>query len=250
MLSDEIRERLFLLVKQSMKRQNLSYIKVAKILSMSESGLKRIFQEKNCSMDRLIQICEVLDLDFKTLLEVWDQGFVKRKLVINEELDLYFSKNMHLFSLLRLIQTTDVQESEFELYGFSSGDVLKLKVALRSYNLLSDNMDLKHMKRVCLQFPVNAQTVQIVAKNWGLKFAAKVVEGKVPESSASVWAQELSKDDAIQLLEEIKLVCRKYEKISNIYRGLEKSPRPEFSMFVTSGFETPALPQMYVDSQL
>jgi len=49
-------------VKRSLRERGLTYARVAKGLGLSESSVKRVFSQENLSLDRLEQICALMDL--------------------------------------------------------------------------------------------------------------------------------------------------------------------------------------------
>lgn len=50
-------------LKRELKTHGLTYAKAASHLSLSENSIKRLFSSKNCSLDRLEQLCELVDID-------------------------------------------------------------------------------------------------------------------------------------------------------------------------------------------
>ncbi|TLU66650.1 helix-turn-helix transcriptional regulator [Thalassotalea litorea] len=63
-------------LKRLLKQQQLTYADVAASFSMSEANVKRFFSQQRLSMDRLEQLCELLDLtlsDFFYLVEKQQQ---------------------------------------------------------------------------------------------------------------------------------------------------------------------------------
>ncbi len=56
-------------LKKVLKNKGFTYKRLAQTLEMSESGVKKIFTAKDCSMNRLIQICNVLNISFSSLIE-------------------------------------------------------------------------------------------------------------------------------------------------------------------------------------
>jgi DNA-binding Xre family transcriptional regulator len=57
-------------VKKNLHERGLTYAHVARGLKLSESSVKRVFAEKNLSLDRLEQICELMNLEIADLLEL------------------------------------------------------------------------------------------------------------------------------------------------------------------------------------
>jgi DNA-binding Xre family transcriptional regulator len=56
-------------IKQQLREQGISYRKLAKALSLSESAIKQMFSSGNMSLKRVDAICSVLKLDLTDLVE-------------------------------------------------------------------------------------------------------------------------------------------------------------------------------------
>jgi transcriptional regulator with XRE-family HTH domain len=59
--------RVFEALKMHLKARGLTYADVARALRISEATVKRIFSEKNCTLARLDEICEVVQVDIAEL---------------------------------------------------------------------------------------------------------------------------------------------------------------------------------------
>ena len=57
-------------VKSVLKQRGLTYKMLAKKLSLSEASVKRIFSKYQCSLERLDEICEALEMDITDLLHL------------------------------------------------------------------------------------------------------------------------------------------------------------------------------------
>ncbi|WP_413288323.1 helix-turn-helix domain-containing protein [Bdellovibrio sp. HCB337] len=60
--------RLALIIKDIMKKQGVSYRDLAKALQVSESGIKKVMVGKDCSFNKLVRICSVLDVPVQNVL--------------------------------------------------------------------------------------------------------------------------------------------------------------------------------------
>jgi len=54
-------------LKMHLKARGLTYVDVARSLKISEATVKRIFSKRNCTLDRLNSICELLQVDLAEL---------------------------------------------------------------------------------------------------------------------------------------------------------------------------------------
>lgn len=57
-------------LKKALRARGLTYLHVARGLGMSESAVKRLFAQRNMSLNRLEEICNLIDLELSDLLEL------------------------------------------------------------------------------------------------------------------------------------------------------------------------------------
>jgi len=60
-------------LKRALKAHELTYRDVSKALSISESSVKRLFSDKDFSLKRLDQICQLMDMEISDLLQQMEQ---------------------------------------------------------------------------------------------------------------------------------------------------------------------------------
>jgi DNA-binding Xre family transcriptional regulator len=64
-------------IKRKLKLENMSYADLAKELGIAESSVKKMFAKRNFSLERLDQICDVLNVELLELVEIVNEE-VKR----------------------------------------------------------------------------------------------------------------------------------------------------------------------------
>ena len=57
-------------IKKGLRERGLTYARVAKGLGLSESSVKRVFSQENLSLDRLEQLCELMELEIADLFDL------------------------------------------------------------------------------------------------------------------------------------------------------------------------------------
>jgi len=67
-------EALIEILKQSLKSHNLTYAAVGRRLKMSEANVKRMFATKRFSLDRVEDICRVMDMELTDLLYLYEES--------------------------------------------------------------------------------------------------------------------------------------------------------------------------------
>lgn len=60
-------------LKKALKSQRKTYADVAQVLNLSETSVKRLFSEKNFSLQRLEQICQMLDMEISDLVQMMNE---------------------------------------------------------------------------------------------------------------------------------------------------------------------------------
>ncbi|TIU85390.1 MAG: helix-turn-helix transcriptional regulator, partial [Mesorhizobium sp.] len=59
---------IFEALKRTLKAKGLTYRTLAERMGVSEPTVKRIFHEKNCKLDRLMEICVAADVELENVL--------------------------------------------------------------------------------------------------------------------------------------------------------------------------------------
>jgi DNA-binding Xre family transcriptional regulator len=66
--------RVFEALKMYLKARGITYAHLARTLDISEATVKRMFSEKNCTLARLEQICDVVQIDLAELARTMPRG--------------------------------------------------------------------------------------------------------------------------------------------------------------------------------
>ena len=59
---------LLIALKKSLKAHGYTYADVAKHIGLTQASIKRLFSEENISLQRLDQICQMMDLEISDLV--------------------------------------------------------------------------------------------------------------------------------------------------------------------------------------
>ena len=63
---------LIAVLKTELKRYGLTYAEVAQRLDMSEANVKRLFASRRFTLDRLAEICQLMDLELSDLFQLYE----------------------------------------------------------------------------------------------------------------------------------------------------------------------------------
>ena len=66
-------ELLIQTLKKSLKAHGLTYADVAKQINLSEASIKRLFSEQNITLERLDQICQMMELQISDLVQIMNR---------------------------------------------------------------------------------------------------------------------------------------------------------------------------------
>lgn len=67
-------QALIVTLKQALKAQRLTYADVAEKLDMSEANVKRMFASKRFTLDRIEEICQVMDMSLSDLFQLFEES--------------------------------------------------------------------------------------------------------------------------------------------------------------------------------
>jgi len=128
-------------LKKSLHQRALTYADVAATLGLSESSVKRLFAQKNLSVERIERICTLMKLDITDLLELMQAAEPRiAELTEEQERDLVNQPKLLLVGILAISfwSAVDIVET----FRFSKAEVIRLLVRLdrmRLIDLLPDN---------------------------------------------------------------------------------------------------------------
>ncbi len=239
-MSEIVKDQVFSVIKQVLKLRGLTYGTLAKALNMSESGVKKIFQEKNCSLEKLLLICSKLDIEIGELFELAEKPLFNKHLSLPQEIENEFLKNPRLFYLLRYIQTKTYSREWLYNKGFLDDDFEKLKSLLVKHDLLKPTDGVFSLRGSCLRFRSSSQLRSRIMEKYGTHLFKNAFKEKKRASLEPIfWAQAISKTDEDNIYREITELLEKYTKRSTLYREHLSEEDHELSYFIIPARFTP-----------
>jgi len=239
---------LFNTIKQLLKAKKITYKGLSSKLQMSESGLKKIFKESNCSLEKLFKICHVLDIHMSDLFDLIKNPLDGRRIVVGQDLDNLLSHKPRLYYLLRALQThghQTIQTNKNNLYdrGFNDQDFEQLKAGLVINGTLNEDESLFSLKKSCLSLPVESKLRWLITSQVGAKvFKEQTIKQQTKkERMPLLWSQHLSKSDELQLNKDIYQILKKYEKRSSLYADHVPSGQSEITYLIVPARVTPGI---------
>jgi len=86
-------------LKLALKNHGITYKQVAEKLGVSEKTVKRLFQDKDCSLTRLHDICEMMDMTIYDLLD-FSRHYQEPLITLSDRQEAYLQGHPHHFSFL------------------------------------------------------------------------------------------------------------------------------------------------------
>lgn len=116
-------------VRKSLRERGLTYARVAKGLGLSESSVKRVFSRETLSLDRLEQICALMDLEIADLFDL-TRAAERRITELSEEQErvLVSDPKVLLIAILAINHWT--VPVMLEKYRFSESELVALLTRL------------------------------------------------------------------------------------------------------------------------
>ncbi len=139
-MEQKIRGDLFEVIRHAMKSQHLTYTDLGTRLGLSEATIKRLFQDKDCKLSRLLEICDELDI---SVTDVIDKARRPRQdnNTLPEAIEEILANNPPLFQFLVLI-LDDVPISDIkQYYNLDQADIILYARDLEKLGLTEKEMN-------------------------------------------------------------------------------------------------------------
>lgn len=129
-------KQLFSVLKDILKSKKISYKELSKSISFSESTLKNMFHDNNVSIERMIEICNAIDISFPDLVNLANNS-IGNDFSFTFEQEKFFAQNPHYYYFFREIffekKSLEVVKEQFKLTDKS---IMKYIMELEKIKLL------------------------------------------------------------------------------------------------------------------
>ena len=116
-------------LKQALKANGVTYKALAEKLAISESSVKRLFAEESMSLQRLEDICAVIDIDFSALVLMMQRN-KPRISELTEEQEKVTAADIRLLGIAFLVVNGWTYESILAHYPISPADLVHYLLVL------------------------------------------------------------------------------------------------------------------------
>ena len=109
------------ILKQALKSHHLTYADIARELSMSEANIKRLFASKRFTLERLEQVCHLMDMELSDLMVLYEQtserikqlSYEQEKQLVEDTKFLLIAVSVrNRFSFDQLLEEYDLSKTE------------------------------------------------------------------------------------------------------------------------------------------
>jgi len=122
-------------LKSSLRSSGFTYAEIARQLKLSEISIKRSFSQRNFKLDRLEQICKLIDLELSDLLRLADEQETKiSSLTIEQEQELINDTKFLLVAIC--VQNAWQLEEILENYNLTKPECIKYLIRLEAHGLI------------------------------------------------------------------------------------------------------------------
>jgi DNA-binding Xre family transcriptional regulator len=205
------RDSLIRQLKKLIKVRGMNYASLAKDLNLSEASVKRIFSQKTFTLDRLDQICEILDIDFYELAKLSRSvdsdeknqfsGIQEKALAEEERLFVLF------YMLLSGLKLNEIQR-DFQFDGLTTTTLL---LKLEKLGLIEYHSD----KKIKIMVSRNLQWAKKGPLN--SKYESKIKDEFLRSDFAGTF-ENLKFVDGYFAETDLKLLNRKIEKLISEFK--------------------------------
>lgn len=123
-------------LKRVLKSKGLNYGDLAKELDISRDSIKRIFSQGTITLDRLVKICNILEIDFNDLNLLMDVEQESKDYEFTLEQEIFLAENFSYVSFYQLIFKYESIKDLAKDYDLSEGAVIKLLSKLDELKLI------------------------------------------------------------------------------------------------------------------
>jgi transcriptional regulator with XRE-family HTH domain len=129
------RKEIVEMLKKSLKANGITYADVAERLGLSEISIKRNFSQKNFTLDRIDEICEIMKIDLTDLVRLADDERKKiSTLKVEQEQELVADLKFLLVAIC--VQNAWQMDEIIEYYDISKAECIRYLIRLDRQGLI------------------------------------------------------------------------------------------------------------------
>ncbi len=204
---------LFGALRQLLKNRGLTYRDLAQLMGVSEPTIKRLFQEQDCKFSRILEICDLLNIEFSELMEISRDAQKRRGTVLPEHVEQTLAANKNLAAFFMLLISHFEVEQIAQFNQLSDTDVYRYLRELEKLELLklsaNNQMTLlvERPVRWRLNGPLNETLIRV-----NKSFIEEAIREYRPDSYPFFSSSRLLSKQSIQHInEQLQLLYEQYQ---------------------------------------
>jgi DNA-binding Xre family transcriptional regulator len=226
-------DTLFSSLKQVLKSRGFSYKELAKKIGLSEAAIKRMFSEKSMNLQRLSEICNVLDISFYDLAKLTIEDGDLRDDQLTEEQELELIADRKAASLFYLLLNQWKISDIIREYNFSSTDIERLLIKLDKLKLIEfySVQKIKLLYSRAVLWNENNKLSALYLKEARQEFLKQVEQ--TSENEIIFRVGELSKNSVRALNSALEKIKQDFDRLARADVTLKKSETTAIGMYMT-----------------
>jgi DNA-binding Xre family transcriptional regulator/DNA-binding MarR family transcriptional regulator len=204
---------IFLTLKKKLKARKVSYAELAARLGMSEANVKRIFSEESCSVARLAQICDAIDLSLGELMRS-AENVEPESFTFTREVESFFADNLDYFVFFRQLENENSLRLIQEKNDLSPKEINRYLRKLEELGLIErhpgDRVKLRF--KGYLHLPKESRLMKKYFQRWVPHFFEKVMAPH-EQHFAKIFSTGLSERNRKALVRDLEEISRKYQEL-------------------------------------
>lgn len=219
-------------LKRCLKARGISYKDVAGALELSEASIKRLFSEQTFSMQRLEQVCRLVDISFSDLARLNDMKYEQRMTTLSIEQESALAKDAILLSYFYLLLNGWNSERIAGRFDLDEPRQIRLLVRLDRLGLI----ELQPENRVRL---LTARRIQWrregpVRRLYEREVKQAFLHDRFAENTAHFGFEsaELAPESARLIVRRLNRVIREFDELAELDVNLQPAEKRGYGLMV------------------
>jgi DNA-binding Xre family transcriptional regulator len=203
---------IFVALKKQLKARKVSYAELAGRLEMSEANVKRIFSEESCTLSRLGQICDSINISLPELIRS-TENIEPESFTFTKETEAFFAENMDYFVFFRQLEDGKGLKLIQEKNDLSAKEINRYLKKLEELGLIERHPGdrIKLVPTGYLQLGKDSVLMKRYFQRWIPQFFGKVMTPS-DQHFAKIFSTGLSEKNRKELIRDLEALAEKYHE--------------------------------------
>ncbi|HEU0202303.1 MAG TPA: helix-turn-helix transcriptional regulator [Burkholderiaceae bacterium] len=231
-------------LKRELKARGLTYAEIARRIDMSEANVKRMFSERNFTLERIDEICAAAGIEFTELTREFDQEeHLLTELTVRQEAEIVDDPKLFLVAtaVLNLMSYDDILAT----YTLSAAEVVGLLTRLDRIGIIELRPNNRIKLKIARTFAwIPNGPIQNTFKNHSEDFFGSDFSGAT--ETMLLLNGRLSRAAQLALVDRLKRVAREFSAQHIEDAALPLEQRPPISLLLACRPWLPRLMHRYL----